>query len=49
MRRRGLHLLWLLVLVFGLLVGSGVVQAQGEAWIEVADGVRGVQPTSWQP
>lgn len=49
MRRRSLHLLCLLILVFGVLVGSGAVQAQGEAWIKVADGVRGVQPTSYQP
>lgn len=49
MQRRGLHLLCLLVLVLGVLVGSGAVQAHSEAWIEVADGVRGVQPTSFQP
>ncbi|HLO02816.1 MAG TPA: hypothetical protein VK191_06910 [Symbiobacteriaceae bacterium] len=49
MRRRGLYLLWLTVLMLGVLLGPGAVQAQGEAWTKVADGVRGVQPTDWQP
>jgi hypothetical protein len=49
MRRRGLHLLWFTVLMLGLLMGSQAVLAYGEIGVEVADGVRGVQPTGWRP
>lgn len=45
MQRRGLHLIWLMLLL-GVLIGTGAVTAYGGARVEIADGVRGVQPTS---
>jgi hypothetical protein len=49
MWRRGLSLLVFGILGFGVLWGAGAALAHGVVGAEVADGVRGVQPTNWRP
>lgn len=49
MWRRGLSLLVATVTVLAVLVGTGSVLARSFVRPDVADGVRGVQPTGFKP